>query len=90
MLLRVAIKNLVNSGETEIEALPSSTTAKNISHYLLRSSPAYLMREAWFDLNDFSNVPANSVWRRFGPFGRVGMWLARKVSRRSSGGRSTP
>lgn len=79
-LVRIAIDNLVESGEQEIEVLPSGSTRKNISHYLIRSSPAYLASELWFDLTDFSTVPASSSWRRFGPLGRVGAWLTAKLS----------
>lgn len=77
MLLRIALRVLAGSGEREIEAVSFATTRKNISHYLLRSSPRYLWNELVFDLNDGSGLPQGSRWRKWGAAGRVAGWIAR-------------
>lgn len=74
-LVRIALHVLTGGGEREIEDISFATTRKNISHYLLLSSPRYLWNELIFDLNDVSGLPEGSRWRRWGPAGRLAGWI---------------
>lgn len=74
-LYRVARRSLTLGGERELEAMRFGSTAKNMSHYLLRASPHYWLTEALFDLTDLSALPADSFWRRWGALGRLGGWI---------------
>lgn len=76
-LRRIGLNVLAGGGEREIEAMPFGTTRKNISHYLIRSSPRYLWNELIFDLNDTSGLPAGSRWRKWGAAGRLAGWIGR-------------
>lgn len=78
-LRALALRSMARSGEREIEAVRFGTTAKNVSHYLIRTAPAYLAAELRYDLADFSSVRPDSSWRRLGPVGRLGSWLQRHV-----------
>lgn len=80
MLSRIALSTLTRGGDSEIEALPFGSTPKNISHYLIRSSPRYLLNEMLFDLTDVSGMRSDSRWRRFGALGRLASWTTRRVS----------
>lgn len=76
-LVRIALHVLTGGGEREIEDISFATTRKNISHYLLLSSPRYLWNELIFDLNDVSGLPEGSRWRRWGAAGRLAGWIGR-------------
>lgn len=78
-LRRIALVSMTAGGAREMESLRFGTTRKNVSHYLLNASPAYLAEELRFDLADFSAAPAGSRWRWLGPLGRVGNWMQRHL-----------
>lgn len=77
-LHRQAIGMLAGSADQEIEAIPFGSTAKNLSHYLIRSGPRYLAAEAAFDLSQFSSEERESCWHMLGPIGRIATWLGRQ------------
>lgn len=82
-LVRIALRSMTRSGAREMEDVPFGSTAKNIGHYLIRSSPRYLLAEMLFDLADVSALPAQSPWRRWGVLGRLAAWIGGQGSRKS-------
>lgn len=80
-LVHIGMRVLAGSGEREIEAVSFGTTRKNISHYLIRSSPRYLWSELIFDLHDVSGMPQGSRWRKWGAVGRMAGWITRAGKR---------
>lgn len=81
-MVRIALRSMTQGGDREMEDVPFGSTAKNIGHYLIRSSPRYLIAEMLFDLTDVSALPAQSPWRRWGAVGRLAAWLGGRGSRR--------
>ena len=79
-LIGIARQGLIACGTRELEALRFGSTVKNLSHYLISASPAYLLTELRFDLADMSAVPAQSPWRKFGGAGRIAAWAGRRLS----------
>jgi len=81
MLLKLALHSMAQGGAQEIEDIRFGATRKNISHYLIRSSPRYLWSELIFDLHDVSGMPQGSRWRKWGAVGRMAGWITRAGKR---------
>jgi hypothetical protein len=79
-LVGIARHCAMGSGARELEEVRFGSTAKNLGHYLLSMSPAYLLAEARFDLGDMTGVPGKSGLHRLGPAGRLIGWLSRQRS----------
>lgn len=75
MLVEIALRAMTASGSREMEALPFGSTAKNLSHYLLRNDPAYLVEELRFDLFHAA-TDRSQRW----PTARLGGWLTRHLA----------
>lgn len=75
VLVRVALRVMTAAGADELETIPFGSTHKNLSHYLLRTDPAYLAEEVVFDLLHAAPDGAG----RF-PLGRLTEWLGRHLS----------
>lgn len=75
VLVRVALRVMTAAGADELETIAFGSTRKNLSHYLLRTDPAYLAEEVVFDLLHAAPDGAG----RF-PLGRLTEWLGRHLS----------
>jgi len=80
-LHRQAIRLLAGSADQEMESIPFGSTAKNLSHYLIQSTPRYIAAEVIFDLTQFSSDERRSGWHLLGPIGRLSTWLKRQGRR---------
>lgn len=78
-LYRIAEQIVCESVDGEMEDQRFGTTAKNLSHYLLSASPAYLLEEALFDMAHFAR--GEEGWRWLGPAGRMMGWMRRHAAR---------
>lgn len=76
-LVGIAARVMTAAGADELETIAFGSTRKNVSHYLLRTDPAYLLEELVFDLLYAAPDSAG----RF-PLGRLTEWLGRHFSAR--------
>lgn len=82
IMVRLGVRMLIECGPRELEDIRFGSTRKNMAHYLLSSSPRYLLREFRYDLGDASNVPPPPSIAWLGPLARPLAWTWRRAQTR--------